>query len=573
LIQSLRQDFSLKFLVLPLFAGLMAITWLLPNHYPPWATFHMDAWVAALLLVAAWMVLLRVPRITVSGLPLLVVGLAVVTMLQWCFGLVLLQGTAWIGAIYLLGFAFVFLLGSEWKKVEPNQAAHGLFLAIAIAAFVSVGMQLHQWLQLDELDIWSMGPALGRPFANFGQPNQLSTFLLWGVLAIAWGYLNKLFRPWIAVMAIAFLLFGIALTQSRTAWIGLGLLVLASWYWRQNWPNRKLPWIMLGLSLYFVACMSAIKVVNRIFDLNATLILDEAARVSTRLRLDAWAMFIDAALQQPWFGYGMNQVRMAHMTVAPYHPDMHSVFAQAHNLFLDLVLWFGIPLGLLCTVYLLRWLWRYGRAIVRAEDAVLLMVVVIVGNHAMLELPLHYAYFLLPTGLILGILNTRVSVAPSKISFQLPRMMLIGLLCGLSFLFIVVVRDYFRIEDSYRSLRFELANFKYQVRGKEPDVILLTDWRDYIRMVRMDPMKPLSEAELVWVRNVVSVLPSPGGFYKLAAALALQNKPQEAQLWLMRLCKMESKDQCDGVRSDWQLKALEHPELLSVDWIPITNRR
>jgi hypothetical protein len=403
----------------------------------------------------------------------------------------------------------------------------------------------------------------------------LATFLLWGILAVGWGYLNKLFRPAIAVLAVAFLLFGVALTHSRTAWIGMGWLALASWYWRGSWPNRKLPWVMLGLGLYFAGCLGVIREVDSILDLNSTLILDEAARVSGKLRLDAWTMFADAALQRPWLGYGMNQVRTAHVSVALYHPDMFSVFAQAHNLFLDLVLWFGIPVGLLCTGYLLRWLYRQGHAVVRAQDAVLFMVVVVVGNHAMLELPLHYAYLLLPTGLVMGILHTRLIPAPSKISFsfQIPRMGVIVILSGLSLLFAGVVRDYFRIEDSYRSMRFELANFKYQVRGTEPEVILLTDWRDYIRMVRMEPLKQLSDAELAWVRDVVSVMPSPGGFYKLAAALALRQRPQEAQLWLMRLCKMESHEQCDAVRTDWQANAPHHPELNSVDWAPILDRR
>ncbi|PIW09923.1 MAG: polymerase, partial [Comamonadaceae bacterium CG17_big_fil_post_rev_8_21_14_2_50_60_13] len=68
---------------------------------------------------------------------------------------------------------------------------------------------------------------------------------------------------------------------------------------------------------------------------------------------------------------------------------MHTVFSHSHNLFLDLVLWCGIPFGLFVSLYLIRWFWLRLRAVRCAEDAVLMLFLLVVGNHAMLELPLH----------------------------------------------------------------------------------------------------------------------------------------------------------------------------------------
>ncbi len=532
----------------------------------------MDAWLASVFLIAGWFVLPKSSGVTVSGLPLLMVALAGVTLLQWHFGLIPLDGAAWMGAAFLVGFFAAFLLGQQWEIYKSGQAVDALLLAIVIAAFVSVGMQLHQWLKLDEMDIWSMGTGLGRPFANFGQPNQLATFLLWGVLAMAWAYLRGVIRPSVAVTAIAFLLWGVALTHSRTAWLGIGLLNLASWYWRAYWPNRKLPWVMFGLSLYFLACIWLIGRVDVGLDLNSTLSQGDVGRMGSEIRPQVWAMFADAALRYPWLGYGMNQVPVAQMTVAPDHAALNQVFAHAHNLFLDFVLWFGLPVGIFITGYLLYWLWRHVRAIRRAEEAVLFMLVIVIGNHAMLELPLHYAYFLLPTGLILGVLHTRVGLASKNTSLiKHSRPVLIVMLSGLSLFFALVVRDYFRVEESYRTLRFELANFKYEVRGTEPDVLLLTQWRDFIRMARIEPFTHLTEQELVWLRNIASTMPSAGGSYKLAGALALQNRAPEAQLWLTRLCKMQPQQQCEAVRANWQAAAKSHPELAKVDWAEVTR--
>lgn len=534
----------------------------------------MDAWLASIFLFAGWIVLPRASRITVSSLPLLTVALATITLLQWYFGLIPFDGAAWMSAAYLVGFLAAFLLGQQWEMHKSGQAVETLFLAIVIAAFVSVGMQLHQWLNLDEMDIWSMGPGLGRPFANFGQPNQLSTFLLWGVLAMAWCYLRGAVRPALAVIAMAFLLWGVALTHSRTAWLGIALLTFAGWYWRAYWPNRKLPWVMFGLSLYFLVCVWLIGWVNVLFDLNSTLSQGDVVRMGSEIRPQVWAMFADAALRHPWLGYGMNQVLLAQMTVAPDHAALNQVFAHAHNLGIDFVLWFGLPIGIFVSGYLLYWLWQHGRAIRRAEDAVLFMALIVMGNHAMLELPLHYAYFLLPTGLIMGVLHTRVGViSRNTLSIKFSRPVLIGILSGLTLFFVVVVRDYFRIEESYRTLRFELANFKYAVRGTEPDVILLTQWRDFIRMARIEPFTPLTEQELVWFRNVAGTMPSAGGSYKLAGALAMQNQAAEAQLWLTRLCKMQPQQQCEAVRANWQAKAKSLPELEKVDWAQVTQSR
>ena len=565
---------GLNYFYLPFYSLILSVAWLLPNHYPPWSAFHMDAWLALVFLFAGWFVLPRSSYITVSGVALLTMALAGITLLQWYFGLIPIDGAALMGAAYLVGFFTAFLLGQQWEIYKSGQVIAALFLAIVIAAFASVGMQLHQWLNLDEMDIWSMGPGLGRPFANFGQPNQLSTFLLWGVLAMAWCYLRGAVRPALAVVAMAFLLWGVALTHSRTAWLGIVLLTFAGWYWRAYWPNRKLPLVMFGLSLYFVACVWLIGQVTMMLDLNSTLSQGNVERMVSEIRPQVWAMFADAVLRHPWLGYGMNQVPLAQMTVAPDHAALSQVFAHAHNLFLDLVLWFGLPIGIFVSGYLLHWLWQHGRAIRRAEDAVLFMALIVMGNHAMLELPLHYAYFLLPTGLIMGVLHTSLGITLRKSpSIKISRSVLIGVLSGLSLFFAVVVRDYFRVEESYRTLRFELANFKYAVRGTEPDVLVLTQWRDFIRMARIEPFTPLTEQELVWFRNVAGTMPSAGGSYKLAGALAMQNQTAEAQLWLTRLCKMQPQQQCEAVRANWQARAKSLPELEKVDWTQVTQSR
>lgn len=542
----------------------LAVAWLLPNHYPPWSTFHMDAWTAIMMLLAATAVIVRsTGPVAWQGITLLVAVLILIPGLQYGFGMVMMSGTAWISIAYLTGFLLALLIGARWESASPGQLADGLFLAIVIAALVSVGLQLHQWLSLDLLDIWSMGDGYGRPFANFGQPNNLGTFLLWGLLAAAWGLARQRIGVWVALFMASYLLFGLALTQSRTAWLAVVILVGASWIWRRLWSDPRWPWVVTGLGLYFALCVISIGWLNRLFLLTLSSDMGDITRMSGELRSVVWALFIDAALQQPYLGYGWNQVGLAQLTAALDHPALHVPFSHSHNLFLDLMLWCGIPVGLFVSVYLVRWFWRSLRAVSSAEDAVLLLFLCVVGNHAMLELPLHHAYFLLPVGLVMGALNVRLGAPPILV---VGRWSVIVVWLASVALLSLLIRDYSRVEASYQTLRFEWAHIKSETRGGPPEVLLLTQWREFIRLARFEPTNGMSADDLDWMRKVTSTYRSTGAFHKLATALAMNQQPDEAQLWLKRMCKIVSESQCAAVKVAWANQSLSNPNIAAVPW-------
>ena len=119
-----------------------------------------------------------------------------------------------------------------------------------------------------------------------------------------------------------------------------------------------------------------------------------------------------------------------------------------------------------------------------AECAVLMLFLVAVGIHAMLELPLHYAYMLLPTGLVMGVFNTR---HPGKTIVSTGRWALVAMWLASAVLLGLIVRDYFRVEASYQVLRFEWARIKTRPEGP-PDVTLLTQWREFVRYARFEPI-------------------------------------------------------------------------------------
>ena len=142
------------------FACTLALTWLLPNHYLPWSSFHSDAWSAVVWGLIASAVIFRIKSpVLWHRSALLVAGLACVPWLQYSAGLIGFAGQAWMSTVFLLGLLLALLIGQRWDRACPDQLIDGLLLAICIASVASVSLQLQTWLGVIDtgvLDIWSM---------------------------------------------------------------------------------------------------------------------------------------------------------------------------------------------------------------------------------------------------------------------------------------------------------------------------------------------------------------------------------------------------------------------------------
>jgi len=546
--------------------GALACTWLLPNHYYPWSAFHADAWCAVILSALALAIALNLKEPTTWHSNTLVVAmLACIPGLQYFCGLVAFSGQAWIVSAYLLGFLLALLVGQRWETHSPNQMLTCLLWAVGIASFGSVTLQLQTWLGVIDtgmFDIWSMGLSGNRPYANLGQPNQLATLLLWGLLASAWAYTTQKIRGPVALLMAGFLLIGIALTQSRTAWIGLAFFLVATWTWRRHWPSKRMPWAVTGLLAVYCLYPLLLRAVT-----DALLLGSENSyfrdQIQGELRLPAWRMFGHAVLERPWFGWGWTEIGHVQLAVATEFPALFPTFGHSHNLFLDLLLWLGLPIGLLVSGGLVWWFVRCARKVSNATDAVLVMLLGAVGIHAMLEFPLHYAYFLLPVGLVIGVLNQRLM--PQSVCTT-PRWTLLVLWLMGALLLAGIIRDYFKVESSFQEARFELAHIGNAPQGQPPDVLLLNQLRERINYMRFEVKPGMTPAELDWLQKVVNAYPGGGAAYKAARALALNQKPAEALQWLRKVCKISSPDECALIQRVWVKDAQTNPLIAAVPW-------
>lgn len=485
--------------------------------------------------------------------------------LQWVGGVIPLPGLAWIATLYLLGFLLCLVVGARSEQDHPELAVSALLLAITFAAVASVGIQLHQWLSL-EVSLWILPLPELRAFGNLAQPNQMATFQIWGLLGVGWLLHRRNLSPSMALLLALLLLLGIALTQSRTAMAAVGMLLVMACWWRKLWPSsRHVVALASSLAAYFVTCLLLVKPVSEALLLATPRgSLERSWSGDTRWR--AYQMFIDAALERPWLGYGWTTVAPAQLAVADQHPGLPGIFQQSHNLLLDLVLWMGVPLGLGVGLCLVFWFARQVRCVATPKDAILVMFVAVVGLHAMLELPLHYAYMLLPTGLVIGVLQTR---SRAKVVLLAGRRLLIGMWCCAVLLLAAVTRDYFLIEADFEALQFEK---KYQIEApKPPSVLVLTHLSEFIRMGRNAAKPGMTAQEIESIRIAAHWFPSPSNLYLYTAALALNGRPEEAKLMMRKTARVMVDSHYEQIGRTWDAQTTGNKSLPKdvVSWIPL----
>jgi O-antigen ligase len=541
--------------------------WLLPNTNIPWIAFHRDAWISVWMSPIVFAAIFRIREATPwHWITILTAVFAIVPLLQLATGLLPFAGIAWISTAYVWGFLLATLTGALWAQRDALQPADAFFGCVGFAATLSVGMGMYQLFDLNFMGIWVLPPYFGeiRAYANLGQPNQLGTLLVWGVLSCGWTFQRGRIRLPVALAWCMFLLAGITLTHSRTATLTLVVLVALLWWWRRMWnvPNAK--WIIAGLVAWVILLILLVPFIPT--PASSRIAVNMAGKFASEARPEIWAMFLDASLQRPWAGYGWTQVSLAQMTVSPAHPEMIGrTLSHAHNLFLDLVLFMGWPLGLIASFTLVAWLLSQFRRTATAQDGILLAVVIAVGIHAMLELPLHYAYFLLPTGLVVGILNIHNRM---PVVIQTPRWLYAGLCAGGFALLGAVVTDYLEVESNYQALRFEAAQIGTQPALGVPEVQVLTQMREILRLARFKVTKGMSEEQLQWMRDVTQFHSSLTNLHSLAVALAINGHVEESKALVKNVCDTISPQQCPIFKSAWKNSQADFPEVALIPGPP-----
>lgn len=544
---------------------LMCGAYLMPYHFHPWLSFQAEFLAAsgALLVSAAAVGAAKGNRFLLTPASLVVMATAAVPIAQHFAGLIHFKSDTVLASMYLLGFGLAIATGATFGSYRRTEFLGGLFGALVAAGIVSTGLGLAQWLEVGPLPFAESIAPGGRPYANLLQPNHLATLIALSVVGALWLFETRRIDVMTLAIALGWFGLGLVMTRSRTGWLFVALLVIG-WiaFSRRETTRTSLKGVALGVALFAVFTVAWSSMSSA---LEVGVPTSFSARTSDGMgRFRFGVLLLDALRSSPWFGFGWTQVSTAAYAGSLTHFTGEAMLRNSHNLFLDLLIWNGIPLGTLLIAASIWWVVSRVRNCRSTENWLLLSGTMAIAVHAMLEYPLEYAYFLLPMGFLVGIIDAstperKVAVRPYWMA--LPLIALTGLLT-------FIASEYLKVEVAARQNALIMAGIGVdRVNSMTvPEVTLLDGPREYQRYLGTPATKGVSNADLDLMKKVVERNPSPPALLRYAIATGLNGRAQESSDVLRRLCNMHRRQRCDEGRVSWKELGKQRPELSLIDF-------
>ena len=543
-------------LCFPLASLLLSFAWLSPFHTYPWVTFSSElaTFGAGLALLAFFLN----RNIQIPKLQLYILPVAFIPLLQWSGGLVSVFIVALLSTAYLLGFWAMVVMGYN-LSLQPSareQLMKQVCWLLLIIASVTSLMAMVQWLGFESSVYGIMQLKGNRPYANFGQPNNMATFLVMGLMGALYLYEKQKASVWLLASASLVILFAIALSQSRTSWV-ICLFIFIYWIYKQFKQTPRLNILKLSLwcCTFFVIAAWGVPVFTHAIESSTGTAVIEADSIVERassgyLRFEIWTQMLLALKEQPWWGYGWNQTSVAQMTVFPLHPS-HEWGTSGHNVLLDILIWNGIPLGLLIIAYMAVWLLWLNKNTKDTTSIVAMLMVSAILIHAMLEFPQRYAYFLLPMGFLLGLIQAQT---PNLKGITLHKNVIRGCWVISLVLLFMIWRDY-KVYQENSQLLFKGQQPTAELMGSSR-IVLLSQFQQRLTWIALKPTVSMSNQDLIQWGDMVKNKATPYNLKKYAQLLVYNQKMAEAeqQLFILQQLYGEQMSLADIVELNHNLK-------------------
>lgn len=517
-------------------AILLGFAWLSPFHYSPWVMFssEVSTFGAGLCVLAA----LIQQNIKIPRAQLLLLPFTLIPIVQWGFSLVFDLSTALLSSFYLLGFWFMVLAGYNLslEQQKRDQIFSGFSLLVIIVSVATSFIAICQWLNIESHFVHMLHLIGNRPYGNFGQPNNMATFLIVGLLGCLYLYEKNKVTIWLLLPSALIILFTIALSQSRTSWLVFPFLLIY-WVIKQFRKQKRFGFIqgLLWCVGFFVIAGVILPFATSLIEAWSSADVTEASTLVERassgyLRFNIWSQMLLAVQQHPWLGYGWNQTSVAQMMV--YHAFPTGEWTtSAHNVLLDLIIWNGIALGTVIIAYFACWFLWLNQQAKETISIIAIMMVCTVLIHAMLEFPQRYAYFLLTCGFLLGIVQAQIPVLKGIVlNKQIFRLIWVVSLL----LIIAILRDY-NVYVLNSNLLFTNKHPNAEFMGSSK-IFVLTQFEQRLKWIELNPKTKLPRADLVEWENFVKNKPTPYNLRKYAKLLAYNGKVElaEQQIFILQ---------------------------------------
>lgn len=445
-----------------------------------------------------------------------------------------------------------------------------LMLTILGVSVVNVAIQLVQWTGLEELfNGWIRKPMPGgmRPFANIGQPNILATTLIWGLVASLWLGQRGILRTYLCWILGITLSIGLGFTQSRTGILSLIIICFLGIVF----IHQKL--VKVQLICFTAICVALAYTLPWVSHHFATSIDTEVAKIALRsadfsdassigIRLDVWKNLVSSIPDFSIWGSGLNSTGMRHLDVysqdAPWKQQV--LFVYAHNLLIDLLLWFGPVLVSLTAVFCIFLLYRFSTGKRTTEQWLLFLFLLPFFLHSLLEFPYAYISLTAVAGVVLGMLLASVLDEPKSAGdqkFKLPVKVLVFARHGIfSYLLLALISAYGgALIVDYSKLRTALAAIQFEARfvtpppssELNPSFLVFRDWGPWLQLNRKDfsfGCESVSHLENSRLIQVLQSYPTPNAVARVAYCLDYSGNFAEAKYWRERICALSNPISC-----------------------------
>lgn len=389
----MTQSAAIRPIWLILIGLLLIVSFVLPRAYGP--SLMVTPFLLGMALVGVVGVLVRpvFPAPPAVWLVLLVafalLGASTNTLMKWA--LVAAAAAAWVAIS----------IGREFNTRPALMRACLMAIVLGMALNVLVA-----WLQFFDLEHW-LYPfvsenASHRPYGNLRQPNHLATFSVFGLVSLWWFYQKDLIGRRALVSGVLLAYSGVALSGSR---VGILEVVVASVLFAVwTGPNRRFELLLFTAGpLWVLGMIEALQGMATLMGIDIETFKERGGdSVSTRFVYwgEAWSL----ALKHPSAGVGWGELGKARFLEEPVALGIENT-VNAHNLVLQLLaeMGFASTFAILApVVWVLIGARHAMKSSVDARWA--LLMIVGVGLHSMLEYPLWYMNFIVPSAFAFGVL-------------------------------------------------------------------------------------------------------------------------------------------------------------------------
>ncbi|MAY35042.1 MAG: hypothetical protein CMN84_02975 [Spongiibacteraceae bacterium] len=546
---------------------------LIPNHYFPWTTFYSEFFaIVALFFLAGIVAFLGDPssqgRVPASCVFVFLYSL--IPLVQYYSGQITFYMDMLINWIYLVSLSCSIYVGFCLYSRYGKELLKWFAVVVLSLGLVSAMLAITQWLLVDGVSLYISEIQIGSaPYANLNQPNNLASLLIWSFMCAMYLRIKNALSSDFYWFIVIILMFVIALTGSETSWL-VFLVAICFFSFKRSvlinicTSSYRRFLLSVGAYMFFYLLIGSA---------NDALLISEVASEETldSHRLSLWAQFFIGLGEMPSMGFGWGQTALAQLSGALVAESVVGFSQFSHNVFLDLVIWNGWFFGGIAAFGLLYFC-VYVVAKSNDMDRVFMgSIIGVLCVHAMVELPHAYAYFLIPTGLIVGAYSAASAGGvqyPYK-STKLVHLGSAGLISGFSiFVAAIVWIDYRNLEEDYRRLRFKSAGIVGAGEHCEDRIYTLDALREFICFAGKKASENMSDERLIGMREVVYRFPYAPSLFRYFLALEINDNFEESGRELTRIRNMYPKLFLDEVLPNIKLmKDGRYPNIRTADEI------